>query len=341
MSTETQLVELAATWIASARDQMRARGVPLQPERVQRWRAYFPASVLDAVRVVHVESMDEVPSLPAQISTDIEGGAPIELGAIAGLTLVDTICLSRERLHSHYEEDMSLFQELVHATQFERLGTAGFMQRYLEGWLRAGGDNARIPLEAQAEALRQRYGENPGVPFSVESLLAREDGEHAFSRFESPYRPRAPHMARPIDAFEPVQFGRWALKRYAITADGGPCDAGLMEEATALARRTLESTASPELSHGFAYCMVHVGRDGTYVVVDWWTGENMLSQRLFARPAGSAGVFEPFALHDIVTCVWEVQVHAHEARAWIDHVLRQAQAPDFAGYMRDTLSTAI
>lgn len=340
MNTDAQLADQAVAWIESARRQMRPRGSPLPPERLNRWGAYFPRHVLDAARVVHVDDMGDVPQLPASILAEPGMPAPIELDKIAGLTLVDTICLSRARLRNHSDEELSLFQELVHVTQFARLGTPEFLRRYLDGWLSAGRDNARIPLELQAEELRHRYARHPDIPFRVDSALAHEEA-WAQSSYDSTFRPSTPHAVRPIRPFEPVQFSKWALKRYAITADGGPCAEAVMEAATRLARDTLESIDPTGIAHGFAYCIAHVGRDGTYVIVDWWSGENMLSQRLFARPPDSHGVFEPFARHDIVTCIWEVQVHAHEARAWIDFVLRQPQSPDFSGYMRHTLSTTI
>lgn len=333
MSIET-LVDLAAAWIGGTRDRFRPQGEPLPAELQQRWRTHFPGSVLETVRVVRLASMHEVPPLPARDPSGALLPAPIALDRIAGLTLVDTICLSRERLASPEAEQASLFQELVHATQFQRLGVAGFLQQYLAGWQQAGGRHERIPLEAQAEALRHRWADHPGAPLDVAAELERGSADSGF-------RPSAAHQPRPIVPHAPVRALGWALKRYAITADGGPVDAALLEDATTLALQTLAADTDRRVSHGLAWCIAHAGRDGSYVIVAWWSGENMVSQRLFARPPGSRGAFAPFAAHHIVTCVWEVQVHAHESLAWIRHVLARPAAPDFDAYLRDSLATRL
>jgi hypothetical protein len=333
MSPDT-LVDIAVHWIGSTREQLRPRGQALAPERVQQWRRWFPAQVLESVRVVHVDSMREVSPPSVQDASGAPLPLPIALEDIAGLTLVDTICLSRERLRSAEAEAESLFQELVHATQFDRLGVAGFMTQYLAGWQQAAGRNERIPLEAQAELLRRRWASRPDVPFEVAGELER-------GSFDSGYRPAAAHAARPITSTDPVVANGWGLKRYAITADGGPVEPAFLEQATGLALRTLDGDADRAVSHGLAYCIAHAGRDGSYVIVAWWSGENMISQRLFARAPGKTGAFELFHAHHIVSCVWEVQVHAHESLAWIRHVLSRPETPDFDGYLGDTLNTLI
>lgn len=328
------LVAAASRWIAGTRDALRPRGLPLPAALVRQWREHFPLAVLESVRVVRLDSMRDVPRLPSHDADGTPLPAPIALDRIAGLTLVDTLCLSGERLRNADDEAQSLFQELVHATQFARLGVDGFLREYLAGWQRAGGHHDRIPLEAQAELLRRRWWSRPDRPFSVSAALER-------GGFDPGFRPAAAHVARPVVPADPVIAHGWGLKRYAITADGGPVDPAFLEDATALALATLNDDADRTVAHGAAWCIAHAGRDGSYVIVAWWSGENMVSQRLFARPPGGAGAFEPFGLHHIVTCVWEVQVHAHEAQAWIRHVLARPEAPDFDAWLRDTLATRL
>ncbi len=328
------LVDVASRWVTGTRDALRPRGQPLLPELARQWRDHFPHAVLESVRVLRLDSMRDVPPLPSHDAGGAPLPAPIALDRIAGLTLVDTICLSRERLHSADDEAQSLFQELVHATQFARLGVEGFLREYLAGWQRAGGHHDRIALEAQAELLRRRWQARPDRPFSVAAALER-------GGFDPGFRPATAHVARPVMPADPVIAHGWGLKRYAITADGGPLDPALLDEATSLALDTLNGDADRDVAHGAAWCIAHAGRDGSYVIVAWWSGENMVSQRLFARPPGGRGTFEPFGLHHIVTCVWEVQVHAHEAHAWIRHVLARPEAPDFDAWLRDTLTTRL
>lgn len=80
---------------------------------------------------------------------------------VLGLTLDDTYYLKPQaagRLSLH-------FHELVHVLQWQQLGAAGFVARYLAEIAQHGYRQA--PLEQVAYSLEQRYRDEPQRPFKV------------------------------------------------------------------------------------------------------------------------------------------------------------------------------
>lgn len=50
-----------------------------------------------------------------------------------------------------------LVHELVHVAQYERLGVHGFAEEYVVGWIRAGYEYRRIPLEVEAYGVERDF----------------------------------------------------------------------------------------------------------------------------------------------------------------------------------------
>jgi len=155
------------------------------------------------------------------------------------------------------------------------------------------------------------------------------------------FRPRALHRPRPFIGLGHVAQNGWLLKRYAITVDRHPPSPALLQAALDLAGRVLPAADDAQAGHGVGFVIAHQGVDGDYVLVDWWTGENMLAQQIHIAPAGRARGFERFQSRDIVSCVWEMQVLAFEGQAWIDKVLAPPDGPDLPGYLRSFLGGEI
>lgn len=150
-------------------------------------------------------------------------------------------------------------------------------------------------------------------------------------------RPSSMHRPRPFFGLGHREIRGWLLKRYAITASGGPASPDLLDAALAVAGRVLPAANDTEAGHGVGFVVAHEGRDGNYVLVDWWTGENMLAQQIHIAPPHSADGFKRFDNRQIVSCVWELQILAFEGRAWVDKVLSQPDQPDIDGYLHEFL----
>ena len=144
------------------------------------------------------------------------------------------------------------------------------------------------------------------------------------------------YTARAIQFVDTIQAGDWYVKVYQQTMN---------EQFGALATfdRVLkhleewvtipEKTSLPVYQHAFV--IVHEAREGVWILLFWWTGGEMLN-----RSTWFASYDEPERLQhqpesDRLVCVWELEIVLHERKAWIDHILRNADNPDFEGYRQN------
>ena len=54
--------------------------------------------------------------------------------------------------------------------------------------------------------------------------------------------------------------------------------------------------------------------------------------------ANDPATLSPAASADSSVCVWDLRLQAFEREAWIKHVLRKPDAPDFDGYLAERLT---
>ncbi|MGB3407548.1 MAG: hypothetical protein WBA67_08640 [Jannaschia sp.] len=83
-------------------------------------------------------------------------------------------------------------------------------------------------------------------------------------------------------------------------------------------------------SEGAAFCVLHRGDHGIWLLMDWWAHGDILCQRL-ARASLGDTLFEPVTDRPLLACVWELEVIEAERRAFIAHMMRAA--PDRAGWL--------
>ncbi len=158
------IVEQVADYIEQQRRTYRSRAVALDGHERSAMHPFFPASILDTARVV-VLAGERVanPSLYREL---VKMGFGTELlpdfATMGAITFVDTVAS-----HGPYN-NRTLFHELVHVVQYEKLGLAGFAAKYVNGFL-GGGSYDAIPLEMNAYELEARFAAEPTKPFSVEA----------------------------------------------------------------------------------------------------------------------------------------------------------------------------
>lgn len=165
--SEKQVAELAgwvATYIAAQREAFHAKARLIPPEHKRMLQPFFPADVLDRVRVVRGQA-SEPAFYPQLRAMGIRNAPPFS--EMAGITFQDVV------VHVDALTDSLLFHEMVHAVQFKRLGLRGFAEHYVRGFL-AGGSYEEIPLEKQAYELEGRFAAKRAAAFSVEEdVIAR------------------------------------------------------------------------------------------------------------------------------------------------------------------------
>jgi len=166
-----QLVSFAADWVRRVHADQNGRGEPLPDLLVRAYTPFIPAATVARIRVSFVEEIpnpDFYPSLQKQ-GFDL----PLDFGKMDGLTLIDTVLVSRKRADlTDLALASLLFHEAVHVVQYEYLGVERFMNEYVFGWASAGYEYGGIPLEVQAYSLESRFRTAPFSPFSVPEAVA-------------------------------------------------------------------------------------------------------------------------------------------------------------------------
>ncbi|GGF10128.1 hypothetical protein GCM10011611_14620 [Aliidongia dinghuensis] len=161
------------------------------------------------------------------------------------------------------------------------------------------------------------------------------DGPADRSAVFEPFRPR------PVSALGLVEVRGWRWKLYGISAEGSRPRDALVAEAKRIAGRVMPTAGRGAAGrgpthYGVGWLTVHEGAAGDYVLVDWWSDQDIVQHRLYGAPRGQGPLrrgWPPGA----ACCVFEMAVAWHERQAWVRHVLAQAAAPDLDGYLADQL----
>jgi hypothetical protein len=144
------------------------------------------------------------------------------------------------------------------------------------------------------------------------------------------------YEARSFRFIEAISFRDWRMKLYGIAWQGELPRFALIEGAKQIAAEQLEKETSPNYKIGFIG--VHDGRDACVVFVDFWGNENELFHRVFLSRDNDPAKLSPAAPVDSSVCVWDLRRQSFERDAWIKHVLRKPDAPDFNAYLAERLN---
>jgi hypothetical protein len=163
--TETEIVTLVAeavSWL----DQMRARYRPVatsldEPQKTM-MRPFFPAELLERVRVADLSATGEHVPYPAFYSRVRAGGSRVlpDPAHLSSIPLIDLAAFGQK------PNARTLFHVLVHITQFMILGVERFVELYVRG-LNEKGSYILVSLVGQAYELDTRFTKDPSDTFSV------------------------------------------------------------------------------------------------------------------------------------------------------------------------------
>ncbi|MBS9463387.1 hypothetical protein KIM67_13290 [Flagellimonas sp. 389] len=102
----------------------------------------------------------------------------------------------------------------------------------------------------------------------------------------------------------------------------------------------LEQIGNTELpNYKKAFLIVHEAREGVWILLNWWTGGEMIQTKIFfsSYENPTAITTSPYGTNALL-CVWELEIFAHERQAWINTILNGK--PSFERYLKDILTTA-
>ncbi|MCG8435285.1 MAG: hypothetical protein MJA83_14770 [Gammaproteobacteria bacterium] len=150
-----------------------------------------------------------------------------------------------------------------------------------------------------------------------------------------------PYKKRILRFLQHAEFDGWRVKVYGLSAtDKLPGDDEL-QAALAVADTHLPRPAVTGDRYGLAILIVHRGREGLFVILNWWLGQNMLTHRAFFAPYSTPIALKEIARDDPAYCVWEMGVLQIERQAWIDCVLANPDGPDIEAYYARTADTEV
>lgn len=148
----------------------------------------------------------------------------------------------------------------------------------------------------------------------------------------------ANYKPRKIGFHQIVDINSWQIKVYTITFREEFQSVSALESAITKLPDWLKLSETLEFeNYQIGFMMVHEGRDGVWVILSWWTGENMLRSVTFANSAEAPEEFHLTPKEGGMVCVWELEVVDFERRMWIEHVLKKADQPDFRGYLEQNI----
>ena len=148
-----------------------------------------------------------------------------------------------------------------------------------------------------------------------------------------PYKPRS------FRFIELLSIGDWRLKLYGIAWNAELPRPELLEAAKKIATERLKKEQVSNYRVGFIGA--HDGQNACFVFVDFWGNENELFHRVFLSRLSDPQSLTAANSSDSSVCVWDLHLQSFEREAWIKHVLRKPNAPDFEGYLAERFNGTV
>jgi hypothetical protein len=163
--TETEIVALvaeAASWVNQMREQYRPLARSLDQFQKTKMRPFFPAELLERVRVADLSETGERLPYPPFYERVRAGGLRVvpDAAHMASIPFIDLVAFRQK------PTDRALFHALVHVTQFTIFGVERFIELYVRG-LNKRGLYILISLVEQAYELDSCFTKDPSDIFSV------------------------------------------------------------------------------------------------------------------------------------------------------------------------------
>jgi hypothetical protein len=144
------------------------------------------------------------------------------------------------------------------------------------------------------------------------------------------------YEARSFRFMDLLTIDDWRMKLYGISWRRELPRSELLEAAKRLTIEELRHAAPRNYKVGFV--AAHDGKAACVVFVDYWGNENELFHRVFLSRTGDPNALVAARDSDSSVCVWDLRLQEFEREAWIKHVLRKANAPDFRAYLAERLN---
>lgn len=148
------------------------------------------------------------------------------------------------------------------------------------------------------------------------------------------------YNARPVRQIGLIKHEGWMIKAYSISAKHKLVPNELVDLAQGRLTEWLRKSTDYS-NYKVAILIIHEGVDGIFTLLNWWIDENTIQNQVFFSSYDEPGTYKGLSKDGIVACVWELAVLWHERNAWIKHILKKNDQPDWEGYVNDFLSADV
>lgn len=138
---------------------------------------------------------------------------------------------------------------------------------------------------------------------------------------------------------EVLRAGEYRFKVYTITHKSNKQDAETYKIASELAEKCVNEHTVDTPGYGPGYIIIHKGMDGNFIIIGWWSNENMVCLRGYYSSREMPLEFRDETFTGRIICVWDEKIHHHERNAWVKHILSKPAEPDTDAYMNSIYST--
>lgn len=146
------------------------------------------------------------------------------------------------------------------------------------------------------------------------------------------------YRTRPIRFLEVYEYKGWRIKIYSISMHR-EC---VGNNRVVLAKQHIDTWLKNALhypleTYKLATLILHEGKEGCFVLINWWIDENMLQNHVYLIKDGDTQLVD-YSSKGIMACVWELEVIWFERTKWIQYVLKKAPNPNYDKYLQQHLN---
>jgi hypothetical protein len=146
-----------------------------------------------------------------------------------------------------------------------------------------------------------------------------------------------PYQTRSIKFVEVYNIDGWKVKIYSIARSNDRIsEKNLVETKNQISHWLIYSSIHQLPTYNIATLIIHEGREGCFAIINWWFDENMLQNYVYLKRNGEKA-YAMISQEGIVSCVWEMAIWWHERNAWVNHILKKHNNPDFDAYLNDQI----
>jgi len=150
------------------------------------------------------------------------------------------------------------------------------------------------------------------------------------------------YQTRPIRFIELHEHQDWIIKIYSICIKNERVSSTHIELAKQQLNEWLKLSKNyPLTTYQLATLIIHEGKEGCFAILNWWIDDNMLQNHVFVATHSDPDHFKLFSDKGIITCVWELAVIWFERNAWVEHVLKHLDQPNFCASLNSQLNSDV